>query len=57
MPKNGQSEEQILCALRQAESGTMVPEICRDYWITEATFYISKKEVRRSGLRKLRELR
>ena len=28
MPKKGHSEEQILRALRQAESGTRVSEIC-----------------------------
>ena len=29
MPKKGHSEEQILRALRQAEAGTRVSEICR----------------------------
>jgi hypothetical protein len=31
MPKKGHSEEQILRALRQAESGTRVSEICREH--------------------------
>jgi hypothetical protein len=34
MPKKGRSEEQILRALRQAESGTKVSEICREYSIS-----------------------
>ena len=30
MPKKGHGEEQILRALRQAESGTKVSEICHE---------------------------
>ena len=33
------SNEQIVQALRQAESGTAVVEICRKLGITETTFY------------------
>ena len=44
MPKKGHSEEQILRALRQAESGTKVSEICREHGISDATFYIWKKK-------------
>ena len=44
MPKKGHSEEQILRALRQAESGREVSEICREYGISDATFYIWKKK-------------
>jgi putative transposase len=40
MPKKGHREEQILRALRQAESGTTVREICREHGISDATFYI-----------------
>jgi putative transposase len=43
MPKKGHSEEQILRALRQAESGATVKEICREHGISDATFYIWKK--------------
>jgi putative transposase len=42
MRKKGHSEEQMLRALRQAESGTRVSEICREYGISEATFYQQK---------------
>jgi putative transposase len=37
------TNEQIAMALRQAESGTPVAEICRKQEITEATFYRWKK--------------
>jgi putative transposase len=53
----GHSEEQILRALRQAESGTRVGEICREYGISETTYYIWKKEYSGLGLSELRELR
>src|SRR5579872_4794129 len=44
MPKKGRSEEQILRALHQAESGTTVREVCREHGISDATFYIWKKK-------------
>lgn len=37
------SEEQIAFALRQAESGTTIEEICRKMGISEPTFYRWKK--------------
>jgi putative transposase len=57
MPKKGHSEEQILRALREAESGTTVREICREHGISDATFYIWKKKYANLGLSELRELR
>ena len=33
------SEEQIAYALRQAESGTAVADVCRRLGVTETTFY------------------
>src|ERR1700758_1048800 len=57
MPKKGHSEEQVLRALRQAESGTTVKEICREHGISDATFYIWKKKYAGLGLSELRELR
>jgi putative transposase len=39
MPKKRFSDEQIAFALRQAESGTPVGEICRQNGGAEATFY------------------
>lgn len=43
MPKKRFSDEQIAFALRQAEAGTTVGEICRKMGIAEATFYRWKK--------------
>jgi putative transposase len=34
------TEEQIVFALRQAELGTPVPEVCRKLGISDTTFYI-----------------
>jgi len=57
MPKKGHSEEQILRALRQAEAGAKVSEICREFGISDATFYIWRKKYSGLGLSELRELR
>ncbi len=57
MARRGHTEEQILRALRQAESGTKVSDICREYGISEATYYIWKKRYAGLGLSELRELR
>ena len=48
MAKKGHSEEQILRALHQAESGTWVTDICREHGVSEATVYVWKKKY--SGL-------
>jgi putative transposase len=55
--KKGHSEDQILRALHQAESGTRVADICREHGISEATYYIWKKKYSGLGLSELRELR
>ena len=57
MAKKGPTEEQILRALQQAESGARVADICREHGISEATFYIWKKKYTGLGLSELRELR
>ena len=57
MAKKGHTEEQILRALRQAEGGSRVADICREHGISEATFYIWKKKYSGLGLSELRELR
>lgn len=44
-------------ALRQAEAGTLVGDICRKLGITEATFYRWKKRFGSLGVPELRELR
>ena len=51
------SEEQIVRALRQAEAGTPVVEICRKLGISQATFFRWKKTYGSLGVPELRELR
>jgi putative transposase len=51
------SQEQIVMALRQAESGTRVTEICRKLGVSEATFYRWKKRYGSLGVSELRQLR
>jgi putative transposase len=43
MRKSKYTKEQVAMALRQAEAGKPVAEICRKLQITEATFYRWKK--------------
>ena len=53
------TEEQIAFALRQAETGTRVSEVCRKMGISEMTFYRWKRKYggfRVSELRRLRQL-
>lgn len=57
MKKSRFSEEQITYALRLAESGTPVAEVCRQLGISEATFYIWKKKYASLGVSELRRLR
>jgi putative transposase len=51
------TEEQIAMALRQAEAGTPVVEICRKLQVTEQTFYRWKKKYGSLGTPEIRELR
>ncbi len=57
MRKSQFSQEQIVMALRQAESGTRVTEICRKLGVSEATFYRWKKRYGSLGVSELRDLR
>ena len=49
--------EQIAYALRQAESGTPVGDVCRQIGVSEATFYQWKKKFAHLGVSELRRLR
>lgn len=57
MKKSKFSDEQIAFALKQAETGTKVSEICRKFGICEATFYSWKKKFGGLGMSELRRLR
>ena len=57
MRKSKFTPEQILQALRQAESGTPVVEICRKLGVTETTFYRWKKQYTGLDVSELRELK
>ena len=57
MKKKHFTEEQITYALRQAESGMPVPDVCRQMGCSEASFYIWKKRYANLGVTELKELR
>lgn len=57
MKKSKFTESQIAFALKQAESGTRVEEVCRKMGISEATFYNWKKKYGGLGVSELRRLR
>ena len=57
MKKSKFSEEQIAYALRLAESGTPVADVCRQMGIAEATFYVWKKKYAQLGVAEMRQLR
>lgn len=59
MKKSRYTEEQIAFALKQAELGTPVPEVCRKLGISDATFYTWRKRfggLSPSELKHLRQL-
>jgi putative transposase len=51
------TEEQIAYALRLAESGTPVADVCRQIGISDATFYTWKKKYADMGVSELRKLK
>lgn len=57
MKKTRYTEEQIAFALKQAETGNRVGEVCRKMGISEATFYNWKKKFAGLGVSELRRLR
>ncbi|KHL58406.1 transposase [Xanthomonas cannabis pv. cannabis] len=57
MKKSKFTEEQIAFALKQAETGTTVEEICRKMGISQATFYAWRKKFGGLGIAELRRLR
>ena len=57
MEKSKFTEAQIAFALRQAEQGTRVEEVCRKLGISPATFYNWKKQYGGMGIAELRRLK
>ena len=57
MLKKGHTEEQIIGALKQYESGDKVADICRKLGVSQASFYTWKKQYAGMGVQELRELR
>lgn len=55
MPKKRFSEEQIAFALRQAEFGTSIGEICPKMDVADATFYRWKKVYAGMGVSEIRQ--
>lgn len=57
MKKSKFTEEQIAFALKQAELGTPVYEVCRKMGISDATFYIWRKKYGGLGPSEVRRLK
>ena len=57
MKRSRFTEEQVTFALRQAEAGTPVSDVCRQLGIAEATFYVWKRKYGDLGVTELRKLR
>lgn len=57
MKKSRFTEEQITYALRLADSGQPVVDVCRQIGVSEATFYTWKKKYADLGVSELRRLK
>jgi putative transposase len=57
MKRSKFSEEQIVSALRQADAGTPVDDLCRQPGVNDAMFYVGKKKYAHLGVSELRRLR
>ena len=57
MKKSRFTNEQIAFALKQADTGTPVTEICRKMGVSEPTFYRWKKKFDGLGVAEVRRLR
>jgi len=57
MKRSKFSEEQVVYAIRQAEAGTPVGDLCRQLGVSDATFYAWKKKYAHLGVSELRRLR
>jgi putative transposase len=57
MQRSRYSEEQVVYAIRQAEGGTPVGDLCRQLGVSDATIYAWKKKYAHLGVSELRRLR
>jgi putative transposase len=57
MPRKRFTNEQIAFALRQAENGATVDEVCRKMGVSEPTFYRWKKQFVGMGVSEIRRLK
>ena len=57
MKRSRYTNEQIAFALRQAEGGTSVSEVCRKMGISEQTYYRWKRKYAGMGVAELRRLK
>ena len=57
MKRSKFTESQIIFAIKQAETGIKVEEVCRKMGISEATFFNWKKKYGGLGVPELRRLR
>jgi putative transposase len=57
MKRSRFTEEQIAYALRLADAGTPVADVCRQIGVSEATYYTWKKKYADLGVTELRRLR
>jgi len=59
MKKTRHTESQIISILKEVEAGRMVKEVCREYGISDATYYNWKSKyggMEASDIRRLKEL-
>ena len=57
MKRKRYTDEQVAFALRQAEAGTPVAEVCRKMGVSEATFFRWKKQFAGMGVVEIRRLK
>jgi putative transposase len=57
MKKSKFTEEQVVYALKQAEAGVPIKELCRKYGVSDATFYTWRKKYGGLSAEELRRLK